>query len=108
MSEDMEVGDDYSNLAYLQTLTDYQESGFFFPGGSFGSGWKEKHRCETLTVPEYVQAINIDPDSGLAADYLAVPDTVYYIDTLNDGLRVDKGYQVDENNRYMRRMKQAF
>ena len=45
-----------------------------------------------------MQAININPDSGLAADYLAVPDTVYYIETLNDGLRVDKGYQVDENN----------
>lgn len=98
MSEDMEVGDDYSNLAYLQTLTDYQESGFSSLAAVSGSGWKEKHRCETLTVPEYVQAINIDPDSGLAADYLAVPDTVYYIDTLNDGLRVDKGYQVDENN----------
>lgn len=98
MSEDMEVDDAYTNLAYLQTLTDYQEKEFTSLSAVSGSGWKEKHRCETLTVPKYVQAVSIDPDSGLAVDYLAVPDTVLYIETLDDGLRVDKGYQVDENN----------
>lgn len=98
MSEDMEVDDDYMNLAYLQTLTDYQEKGYDSLSAAVGSGWKETHRCETLNVPKYVQAVNIDPASGLAADYLVVPDTVLYIETLDDGLRVDKGYQVDENN----------
>lgn len=101
MSDDgKDFGLQYRNLCHLQTLTDFNENGFDKLDAASGSGWSEKHRCETLRVPKYVQAVVVDSDSGLAANYLEVPDTVIYIETVTDGLRVDKGYRVDENNAY--------
>lgn len=89
MSDDYEVGDQYVNLCYLQTLTDYAASETDEDGRRF---------VEELEVPQYVQAVVLPEDAALTTDYLTVPDTVLFIDGSTNGLRVNKGYKVDENN----------
>lgn len=70
------------NLSYLQTLTDYKG--------------KEK----TLSVPKYVQAIQIDDKASVSVDTMKIPDTVLYVHAASKGLRVSKAYEVDKNNLY--------
>ena len=82
MSDDYQVGNQYSNLCYLQTLKNYKG------GGSYN----------TLDVPEYIQAIRIDDDTSLKVDKLSIPSTVLYIETTNSGLEVEDGYEVSKDN----------
>lgn len=86
-----------SNLCYLQTLTDVEERKPQLFQRMLRLFRQEEN--ETLTVPEYVQAVDIDEDAGLSVDYLAVPDSVILIEA-SDGLQVKKGYEVDAENPY--------
>lgn len=88
MSEDLEVSPEYSNLCYLQALTDVDDSALT------GSGDNDTR----LQVPEYIQAVMMDDDADVSVDYLDIPDTVFYISDSSNGLKVQKGYSVDENN----------
>ena len=87
MSDTGEVGSEYNNLAYLQTLTGFTEEAL-----------SKKGQQTVMSVPKYVQAIQIDSDAELEADYLEIPDTVLYYDTDSKGLSVNQGYRVDEAN----------
>lgn len=94
MSDTCEVNDvAYNNLAYLQTLTDFSEKVETYIKDS-----KEKTKYRKLTVPKYIQAVDIDDGADLDIDYLEIPDTVYYIDVSGNGLLVNKGYQVSKDN----------
>ena len=93
MSDDMQVGFQYDNLCYLQTLTNFKDDAAVVR--------KKKNQDNTyreLDVPEYVQAVIIDSDADLEVSYLNLPDTVIYIDNENSGLRVTNGYKVDKDN----------
>lgn len=89
MSDDYEVGYQYNNLCYLQTLTNYRADETDEDGRGF---------VETLEVPRYVQEVFFYDSADVTTDYLVVPDSVLNIDVLSYGLRVNKGYQVDEAN----------
>ena len=89
MSDDYEVGYQYNNLCYLQTLTNYRADETDEDGRGF---------VETLEVPRYVQEVFFYDSADVTTDYLVVPDSVLNIDILSNGLRVNKGYQVDEAN----------
>lgn len=91
MSDDYEVGWQYDNLCYLQTLTDFDPDRV----------WNAEERdadVDRLTVPRYVQSVDIAYDKKLSVDYLEIPDTVIYYAYESSGLKVQKGYLVDENN----------
>lgn len=65
----------YNTLVYLQTLTSYT------PQYTRMVDWWKNEASETaavqrLSVPQYVQAIDIDWSEELKVDYLEVPDTV--------------------------------
>lgn len=90
-------GNQGRNLCYLQTLTDVKEQKprlFRRMLRSFG-----REISNTLTVPEYVQAVDIDTGAGLSVDYLEIPDSVILIEA-SDGLQVNKGYEVADGNPY--------
>ena len=89
MSDDYEVGYQYDNLCYLQALTNYRATETDEDGRGF---------VETLEVPQYVQEVRFYDDADITTDYLVLPDTVMNIDIYSNGLRVNKGYQVDEAN----------
>lgn len=88
MSDDMEVGSQYNNLCYLQALTDVDDSILKNSG----------KRGTSLQIPEYIQAVMMDDDANVSVDYLEIPDTVLYINGNSNGLKVQKGYSVGENN----------
>lgn len=90
MSEDYDVGYEYSNLCYLQTLTDFDDK-------SVVRSNKAKHSSK-LSIPKYIQAVDIDTNKDIIVDYLDVPDTVLYINTVGSGLKVYEGYNVNSNN----------
>lgn len=92
MSDNYEIGFQYDNLVYLQTLTDFTEKAKTYI-------WAGRNLYHKLTVPQYIQAVKIDKDAELETDYLEIPDTVIYVDTTGDGLTVNNGYLVDGNNR---------
>ena len=95
MSDDYKVGNEYSNLAYLQTLTDIDS-----PVSVHWTdpSWHDSWFYDKVSVPEYVQAVMIDEDAAMSVNYLEIPDTVLYVQTENSGMRVNEGYVVDENN----------
>lgn len=76
MTDDFQLNG--SNLYYLQTLTGYQ------PTGRAGR--------TALTIPEYIQAVQINPSNKIDVDYVEIPDSVLYLDGGNGGLCVHKGY----------------
>ena len=92
---------------YLQTLTGYtpQKSTEQIRRLALDDPEQDEAiHVENLTVPEYVQAVDVS-QSELSVDYLELSDTVLYVDTaatadfLETGcLQVTKGYIVDENN----------
>ncbi|MBU5481091.1 leucine-rich repeat domain-containing protein [Blautia sp. MSJ-19] len=91
MSDTYDVGKEYSNLTYLQTLTNCTEKAITTELDADGM-----HRI--LTVPQYVQAVIFDADADKEIDYLEIPDTVFYVDNSSGGLRIRKGYRVSSDN----------
>lgn len=77
----------YGSLCYLQTLTDFTED--VLTG-------EEGHK--TLSVPEYIQAVDFSSDMDTETDYLELPDTVWYYNENEPGVRVARGYKVSEQN----------
>lgn len=94
MSDDYEVDNQYSNLVYLQTLTGFTEK-----AQQTVYNGNDKRQYRKVTVPQYIQSVVIDTGSGLATDYLEIPDSVIYIENTQDGLEVDQGYLVGDGNR---------
>lgn len=90
MSKNREIGygPEYSDLVYLQNLTGYK--------GYLGI-WGETY-VNRLDVPEYVQAI--DAEESMVAGIVSVPSTVLYINYTNDNLRVQRKWEVSEDNTY--------
>lgn len=96
MSDDYKVdGMNYSNLCYLQTLTDVDSP---WTASWSDNGWQAFWAYDKLSVPKYIQAVKIDEDAGLSVNYVEIPDTVLYIELENSGMRVNKGYIVDADN----------
>lgn len=95
MSDDYIVGNQYSNLCYLQTLTNMDTP---WKASWTDDEWQVFSSYNVLDVPKYIQAIMIDENAGISTNYLSVPDTVLYIDTQNSGMRVNLGYIVDKDN----------
>lgn len=88
MSDTYDVGFDYGNLCYLQTLTNVDKS----------IVQSDENGQTSLEVPEYMQAVVMDDDADISVDYIEIPDSVLYIAGNSDGLKVKKGYSVGENN----------
>lgn len=82
MNEDYKVDDmaDDSQLCYLQTLTDLNG------------------QHDTLKIPKYVQAVDVDSDTDISVNQLEVPDTVVYMNLDDNGMRVNDSYKVDKDN----------
>lgn len=82
MNEDYKVDDmaDDSQLCYLQTLTAVD--------GQY----------DTLKIPKYIQAVDVDSDTDMSVDQLEVPDTVVYMNLDDSGMRVNDSYKVDKGN----------
>ena len=95
MSDDYEVGSQYGNLCFLQTLTNVNSGAIVrMKDGTL----LDRLRYDELVVPEYVQAIVPDESADLEVDYLKVPDTVLYIADGGSSLHVNRGYLIDEDN----------
>lgn len=88
MSDSYDVGFQYSNLSYLQTLQ------------SFGDMWEMYQ--EPLEVPKYVQALDIEGYFPKIVDRVTIPDTVLYINYQSTEMRVDEAWIVDEDNPFYR------
>ena len=82
MSDDYQIGSQYSNLCYLQTLKNYKGGGTF----------------KTLKIPEYIQAVRIDDDTSLKVENLKIPSTVLYVEMADSGLEVEDAYEVSKEN----------
>lgn len=96
MSDDYKVGFEYSNLCYLQTLTDFKSTAVH---NLQGSGFLDWLLYNELEVPKYVQAVVLDDSKKTRqVDYLKLPDTVLYVADTGSSLHVNYGYIVDENN----------
>lgn len=96
MSDDYKVSDEYSNLVYLQTLTDIDSPvSVHWTDESWHSAWL----YDKITVPEYIQAVMMDENADISVNYLELPDSVLYVKTSNTGMRVNQGYTVSKDNR---------
>ena len=117
MSDDFEVGWEYDNLCYLQTLTNINQTAITSDEDEADEVVDDKARDTaskdnadndasetsgktTLAVPKYVQAIVLDWDAEITTDYLEIPDTVMYIDGSSGSLIVQEGYKVDADNQF--------
>ena len=90
ISDELKVDINGSTYGILQTLTGYE--------GEF-SLWKDQSTViKTLSVPKYVQSVDIESDTPLTVDTLVVPDTVLYINTENTNMLVNEAYEVDSDN----------
>lgn len=91
MSDEYDVGSEYDNLCYLQTLTDCTDKAVTVVknGGT---------QYRMLSVPQYIQAVIIDKDANVDTDYMEIPDSVLYFRSSDTGLIVRKGYQVNSDN----------
>lgn len=85
-----EIGDgmEYNKLVYLQTLTGVTEDALS----------QDKDGKKVLSVPKYMQAVDLANDAEVETDYLEIPDTVLVMNTDFSGLHVKQGYRVDEAN----------
>ena len=68
LKNDGTVDPDGSNLGYLQTLVDVDTGKI-----------RDFKKVGILTVPKYVQAVDIPAGTVLDAEYLRVPETVIYL-----------------------------
>ena len=92
--------DSSAGMAYLQTLTHYK--------GKTEYDWNTGNETiETLTVPEYVQAVDFLYYPALSVQYLEIPASTVYVNTegvtenwdfANRGLQVEAGYTVTGDN----------
>lgn len=85
MNDNYEIDGDYSNLAYLQTVIGVEED---LVANFVATGM--------LTIPDYVQAVDLAPKETLEVEILRVPESVLYMSGV--GLRVRYGYIVEESN----------
>lgn len=92
MSDEYDVGFQYSNLCYLQTLINYDQTAAM--SVSRENGGKDI----VLSIPEGVQAVELDTDVSLLVDYLEIPASVLFVDDFDTGWQVKKGYLVSEDN----------
>ncbi len=102
MDADGQVDPTATTLSYLQTLTYYAGAASTDENGYATVG--------TLTVPQYVQAVDFPYYPCLSAGYLDLPDSVIYVNTAgvpsifddwlsyDHGLQVTQGYTVAEGN----------
>lgn len=86
-----------TNLAYLQTLKNYKPRGIFSLLDEWLTGSVD---IPVFKVPEYIQSVDPDIDADIVTEYVDIPSTVIYINNGNTGLRVKKGYIVDNDNEY--------
>lgn len=90
LDDDMNVGNGY-NYSMLQTLTGLEdESDSLWSDGSVTT--------DKLSVPKYVQAVDIDWSTPVTVDTLELPDTVIYVNTGSPAMMVKKAYVVDADN----------
>ena len=89
MTDDYKVDFSASNLYSLQTMTDYEKKSLL---GDTKKEYLEVH------VPEYIQSVDIDDSAELTTDYLSLPDSVLYYNESSQGITVNRGYIVGENN----------
>lgn len=86
MNDDFtDIDFDYSNLTYLQTVTAIEEDNI-----------TKFDATGVLTIPDYVQAVDLGPKETLEVEILRVPESVLYLSGV--GLRVRHGYIVAEHN----------
>lgn len=97
MSDDYEVGFQYDNLCYLQTLTGFNRKAVV---STYGKADADAADMNKVSVPKYVQAVILDDDVDLKTNYMEIPDTVLYIDTSSSTLDVREGYEVSEQNSF--------
>ena len=93
MSDDLEVGNQYSNLCYLQTLTGYEKVTRLKFARLMGN-----RLVSTLEVPKYVQAVDIEDDRQVKTTSIEIPSTVLYINYANKNLQVSEQWNVSEDN----------
>ena len=93
MSDDLEVGNQYKNLCYLQTLTGYEEAAKLRLARLVGD-----QLVSTLEIPEYVQAVDADGDTPVQTTSIEIPSTVLYINYANKNLQVSEQWKVSEDN----------
>lgn len=91
MTDDYKVDFWADNYYSLQTMTNYEKPSLL--GDEIS---KQEYR--EVQVPEYVQAVDIDDDADMSVEYLSLSDTVLYLNESSQGLTVNRGYLVDENN----------
>lgn len=96
MSDDYEVGNQYNNLCYLQTLVNVGKDAI--QEETRGHHWFMNQRYDVLEIPKYIQAVMIEDGSDIKVDYLKIPDTVLYIEDTENSIQVDKGYEVESDN----------
>lgn len=95
MSDDYQVGIEYNNLCYLQTLTNFRDNAA--AKASYEEDDEAADRVK-VSVPKYVQAIVLDSDADLTMDYLEIPDTVLYIAEFGADVNVREGFKVAGKN----------
>ena len=96
MSDNYEVGNQYDNLCYLQTLVNVGKEAI--QEETRGHHWFFDQRYEVLAIPKYIQAVMIEDENNIKVDYLKIPDTVLYIEDTENSIQVEKGYEVEDNN----------
>ena len=96
MSDDYQVGFQYDNLCYLQTLVNVGKGAV--KEETRGIHWFINQNYEVLEIPKYIQAVMIEDGSDITVDYLKIPDTVLYIADTENNIQVEKGYEVEEGN----------
>lgn len=100
VTDDYQVSSLGANLCYLQTLTSFHEDSMDIFRRMMS--WKKMASVLTeykLTVPAYVQAVDIDQEADRYVDYLELPASVIYVNNIDDGLMVYNGYIVSPENR---------
>lgn len=95
MTQDCKIDSNASILGYLQTLTDMNEAIAISWGDD---DWTGGNLYEKITVPKYVQAIDIDSGADLSVNHLEIPDTVLYVKMDDSGMRVNESFKVDKDN----------
>ena len=85
MDENGVINGGFRYYITLQTLKAVDESAI-----------KEQDGERVLTVPEYVQAVI--PEGDISADRVEIPDTVLYMEDIDQYLHVQNAYQVSEDN----------
>ena len=112
MDPEFHAGDVHQNLCYIQTLTGWT-GGEALDDDPFGgidlrqAGSEDEpdtaayhNGASTLTVPDYIQAVDISYDDPFAVDKLELPASLIYFND-SENLRVNQSYSVAEDNPYL-------